>query len=263
MPKPTINALELKAMDAVFEMRGGFLLDFSDADYALFLEDLGITVVREPGISKAKHLRAFIRSAEPSLAARLLEGLLAHRRERDHDDELVEEFATIRRAIERLRSSGLTLATPGPHVLTSDYAKELDEGIRERLAAGNFSGAISLARTFLENVLIELRRELVATPKPHKGDLMVLYKDVSKALGIDDQREDLDEHFKTVARGLSQVVHGLAPIRNEMSDAHPRTRAPAAHHARFVVNAAKTVATFLIESHAFQRDKGRLPNPPV
>lgn len=259
MSKPTINALEVKAMDALFGTDVGRILDFTDADYAMFLEDFGVRVVREePRLSKGKHLRRFLRSADPDLAARVLERLLAHRRERDHDDQLVEELATIRRAIERLRSSGVTLATPGPHVLTSDYAKELDDGIRERLAAGNFSGAISLARTFLENVLIELRCELVATPKPHKGDLMVLYRDVSRALGIDDQRGDLDEHFKTVARGLSQVVHGLAPIRNEMSDAHPRTRVPAPHHARFVVNAAKTVATFLIESYAFQRDKGRL-----
>jgi hypothetical protein len=54
------------------------------------------------------------------------------------------------------------------------------------------------------------------------------------------------------------VVNGLAPIRNKMSDGHARERKPEAHHARVIVNAAKTVATFLVESYLAQRERGLL-----
>jgi hypothetical protein len=114
----------------------------------------------------------------------------------------------------------------------------------------------------LEAVLLELERRLLAVPIDHKGDLQRLFKAVAKQLRIDEGRADLDDNFKQVVRGLVQIVNGLAPIRNKMSDGHPRTRKPAAHHARVIANAAKTVAAFLIESYVFQRDKGLLPTQP-
>jgi hypothetical protein len=57
-------------------------------------------------------------------------------------------------------------------------------------------------------------------------------------------------------KGLILVINGLAPLRNKMSDGHARSRKPAPHHARFAVNAAKTVAYFLVESYAYQLEKG-------
>jgi hypothetical protein len=46
-----------------------------------------------------------------------------------------------------------------------------------------------------------------------------------------------------------------------MSDGHARERKPETHHARVIVNAAKTVAVFLVESYLFQRDKSLLSGP--
>jgi hypothetical protein len=110
----------------------------------------------------------------------------------------------------------------------------------------------------LEAVLLELELKLSSTTGDHKGDMQRLFKAVAKQLRIDEDRVDLDDNFKQVVRGLVQVVNGLAPIRNKMSDGHPRQRKPAAHHARVTVNAAKTIATFLIESYLFQLGKGVL-----
>jgi len=52
------------------------------------------------------------------------------------------------------------------------------------------------------------------------------------------------------------IANGLAPLRNKMSAGHARERKPAAHHARVVVNAAKTVSAFLVESYSYQIGKG-------
>ena len=43
-----------------------------------------------------------------------------------------------------------------------------------------------------------------------------------------------------------------------MSDGLARERKPETHHARVIVNAAKTVATFLVESYVVQRERGLL-----
>lgn len=171
-----------------------------------------------------------------------------------------------RKTFEPRRSTHPSVSFPPTEVeldiLSDAYVRELSSKCDARLATGDLEGAITAARTMLEAVLLELERQLTPTPGDHKGDLQHLYKAVAKQLRIDEGRADLDDHFKQVARGLLQVVNGLAPIRNKMSDGHARQRKPAPHHARMVVNAAKTLATFLVDSYAFQRDKGRLGDPP-
>lgn len=83
---------------------------------------------------------------------------------------------------------------------------------------------------------------------------------MAKKLRLDERRPDIDERFKEVVRGLVMVVNGLAPLRNKLSDGHARARKPAEHHARAVVNAAKTVAVFLVDSYRFQASSGLLGN---
>ena len=73
-----------------------------------------------------------------------------------------------------------------------------------------------------------------------------------------------DDFSRGILQALTEtmVANGLAPLRNKMSDGHARERRPAPHHARVIVNAAKTVATFLVESYVFQRDKELLTASP-
>lgn len=147
-------------------------------------------------------------------------------------------------------------------VLSDEYITELSDKCTLKLAAGDLDGAITNARTLLEAVLAALEERLTGTRGDYKGDLPKQFKQVAKLLRMDDERPDLDDRFKDVIRGLVMIANGLAPLRNKMSDGHARERRPAPHHARVIVNAAKTVATFLVESYAFQRDKGLLTASP-
>lgn len=119
----------------------------------------------------------------------------------------------------------------------------------------DLDGAVTVARTLLEAILSELETRLAGGKGNHKGDLPKQFKQVTKLLRMDDQRPDLDERFKDVIRGLVMVANGLAPLRNKMSDGHARERKPALHHARLVVNAAKTVSAFLVESYVYQLER--------
>ena len=143
-------------------------------------------------------------------------------------------------------------------VLSDEYVLELAAKCDTRLAAGDLDGAITTARTLLEATLAELEGRLAGSRGDYKGDLPKQFKQVTKLLRMDDERTDLDDRFKDVVRGLVMVVNGLAPLRNKMSDGHARQRKPAPHHARVVVNAAKTVAAFLVESYLIQVEKGLL-----
>jgi hypothetical protein len=144
-------------------------------------------------------------------------------------------------------------------ILTDVYVRELSAKCDERLASGDLDGAITVARTLLEAVLGELEQRLAGQRRDHKGDLPRQFKAVTKLLRMDEARTDLDDRFKDVIRGLVMLVNGLAPLRNKLSDGHARVRKPAPHHARVVVNAAKTTASFLVESYLYQREQGLLP----
>ncbi len=167
--------------------------------------------------------------------------------------------------IARRRASGaVTLPEPvhASDVLSDEYVRELAGKCDSRIASNDLDGAVTVARTLLEAILSELEARLAGSKGNYKGDLPKQFKEVTKLLRMDDQRSDLDDRFKDVIRGLVMVANGLAPLRNKMSDGHARERKPAPHHARVVVNAAKTVSAFLVESYLFQSEKGMLPSAP-
>ena len=161
----------------------------------------------------------------------------------------------------RRRASG-AVALPDPvsstDVLSDGYVRELAGKCDSRLASGDLEGAVTVARTLLEAVLSELERRLAGAKGDYKGDLPRQFKQATKLLRMDAERSDLDARFKDVIRGLVMVANGLAPLRNSMSDGHARERRPAPHHARVVVNAAKTVSAFLVESYNYQIETGQL-----
>lgn len=158
------------------------------------------------------------------------------------------------------RRSTCAVALPEPEhahdMLSDEYVNELSDKCDLRLASGDLDGAITVGRTLLEAVLGELELRLAGERGDYQGDMPKQFKAVTKLLRMDEQRPDLDERFKNVIRGLVMIANGLAPLRNKLSDGHARVRKPALHHARVVVNAAKTVASFLVESYQCQKNKG-------
>lgn len=118
-----------------------------------------------------------------------------------------------------------------------------------KLAEKDFDGAITNARSLLEAVLSEVEHEL--SPEsllPYDGDLLKLYKRVQKLLNLEPSRTDIAEPLKQVLGGLANIVAGIAGLRNKMGDAHVRSFQPAKRHAVLVVNAAKTLAAFIVET---------------
>jgi hypothetical protein len=130
-------------------------------------------------------------------------------------------------------------------VFIDEQAKKCDR----KLAENDFDGAITNARSLLEAVLCDVEQELSPeNPPPYDGDLVKLYKRVQKLLNLEPRRTDIAEPLKQVLGGLASIISGLSGLRNKMGDAHVRTYQPSKRHATLVVNAAKTLAAFVVET---------------
>lgn len=129
------------------------------------------------------------------------------------------------------------------HLFIDEQIKKCDKKIVE----GDFGGAITNARSLLEAVLIEIERKLDPDAKAYDGDLPKLFRRVRAELLKEETDENVSGMLKQVLGGLSSIVHGLASMRNVMSDAHAAGYKPEKRHAKLAVNASKTVSDFIVE----------------
>lgn len=130
-----------------------------------------------------------------------------------------------------------------------------------RLEDGDFTGAITSARSLVEGVLQQIEALLDPEPPKYNGKLSPLYTRVYNRLNLDPGREDLDNTIRQVLTGLISVISGLAPMRNQMGDAHPFEYRPRRHHAELAVNAAKTIVNFLDGTLTYQQEQGLVALP--
>jgi hypothetical protein len=165
----------------------------------------------------------------------------------------------------RVRSLDGTLidAESIPEDLPEPSAESIDAQIRKcraKLEVGDFDGAITNARAFIEHLLLAIEHELSTEPPPQfDGDLGRLFNRVRTLLNLEPSRKDISDALRQVITGLASIIQGLATMRNKMSDSHGTSYKPARHHAKLAVNCAMTLADFLFETKAYQQSKGFIP----
>jgi len=157
-----------------------------------------------------------------------------------------------------VQQSNLVTVDAPMNVDTDSRIEEQIEKCRQKIQSGDYEGAITNARSLVETLLTSIEKELDPKAPDPDGDLVKTYNRVRTLLNLDPSRKDISDALKQVLTGLSSIIHGLATMRNKMSDAHATSYKPARHHAKLAVNAAKTVYDFLFETMAYQREKGAL-----
>ena len=160
-----------------------------------------------------------------------------------------------------VREMGAPRVKLDPSARVPDQATQLtiDENLRKceaKLSEGDYSGAITNARSLIEAVLIGVEKDLDPMVPQYDGDLVKLYRRVQKQLNLEPERKDISEPLRQVLSGLTSIVNGLAAMRNKMSDAHAATYRPSRHHAKLAVYAATTLADFIFETMSYQRLRG-------
>jgi hypothetical protein len=101
-----ISGLDLRVVENVLEMGGGYVLDFTDRTFAEFFAEHGIEInhlrYTTAGTSKAKRLRTFLKGTPPPLTGRVLAALLQHRLAWKPDGLTPETVDAYRKLVERL-----------------------------------------------------------------------------------------------------------------------------------------------------------------
>jgi hypothetical protein len=112
------------------------------------------------------------------------------------------------------------------------------------------TAACSLVEAVCRSILIEL-----GLPLPPKKDIDGLLRAVQEPLGLSPGRTDLppeiEQDVRQVLGGLTSVLKGVGALRTHGGDAHGRERGFRrldARIARLAVNAASSMALFLIET---------------
>jgi hypothetical protein len=123
--------------------------------------------------------------------------------------------------------------------------------------ASDPAGAITAARSLLESVLKHILDAEGVAYSPAEN-LPKLYGKAAEVLKLARAQHN-EQDVKRVLGGCHSVVDGLASLRNNLGDAHgpsPRAVAPAQRHAALAVNAAGTIAMFLVETWQEQMSDG-------
>lgn len=130
------------------------------------------------------------------------------------------------------------------------------EKCNDKLENGDYSGAITNARSLVESVLLSICSEYEECQESNIHNILQQYKNVQKHLNLSPGRTDIDNVLKQVLTGLSSIVNGIAATRNKMSDAHATTYKAYKHHAKLIVRSAITIVDFLFETKEYQKEKG-------
>lgn len=143
-----------------------------------------------------------------------------------------------------------TILCNGLKELGSQYIEEQIAKCEEKIQNQDFDGAITNARTLIESVCLFVLEES-AIEYNRDGDLPKLFKKVYNALKMDPALYP-EDGIKQTLSGIISVINGLSNLRNEMGDAHGRSKTkyykPTDRHAILAVNAAKSVSEFLYAS---------------
>ena len=267
---------QIRAVDEIFDMKSGYVLDFSNRTFAEFFEDeFGIDIddagYETNGTSKANRLRTLLAQADLGLVEAVLRKLLDHKQNLSaysnpfvYDDESANAAEKSERDGQRLDGLILELQSSSELVATQElqrFAEVINfDTVNRDLARARDAArtdpedAITSACSTLESVFRSILVEL-GEPLPSKKDIQGLYGAVKGPLGLSTSRNDVPDTIRrdvlTVLSGLQSAIQGIGALRTHAGDAHGRERGFSRIDSRIAVlgiNSANTLALFLLET---------------
>lgn len=128
------------------------------------------------------------------------------------------------------------------------YVRSIAERASADVDSGNFDSALTKSRTLLEEIFCYVIERADAQPEG-KGNIGKLFSQVKDLYNM-HAGADVDQRINEIVSGLNKVVSGLGGLRNAQSDAHgvgEKRMAISSYHAQLAVNAAVTVAEFILQ----------------
>ena len=138
------------------------------------------------------------------------------------------------------------------HEISNVFINEQIDKCNKKIVDEDYDGAITNARSLLEEVLLSIESKILGYKSEYDGNLMKLYKRVSKILNLDPNDASTENNLNEITRGLTSIISGLSGISNNLSDRHAQKYKPDKRHSILCVNSSLIICKFLFESYNFQ-----------
>ncbi len=232
-------------------INNGFVLDFSNSEFDVFtMESIGIPIQTKYQLSKGASLTKYCNEADPEDVTHLLSDLLTYYEleclTKDLDKTQRNRYDKCKALINR-ETRGLSIVIPAVNKIDREYIHSIALRANKDIDDGNYDSAITKSRTLLEEVfcyVIEAKEELPS----NKGDISKLYAQVKDLYNMHASKE-IDARINSLLSGLEKILKSITEMRNESSDSHGigvRRVSIRDYHARLFVNAALTMADFIL-----------------
>jgi len=256
-PQVTIpNKIDLvdKGVLSSFFNDGGYVLDFTTEKFDQFTsQSSGIALCAYYRQSKGKSLAAFTTYGEIAKVVKLYDDLIRYYEfnfAAQFQDDLsrTKQLEQLKAILNKYRGDGVSLSSvPAIKNVTYAYIREMSERAQKDIENGDYDSALTKSRTLLEEVfchVIEKRGE--QTEK--SGEIRNKYNQVKRLYNM-HQDAETDHRINGLLSGLEKILTAIAEMRNGSSDAHgvgSRRIKIKSYHARLFVNAAQTMADFIL-----------------
>lgn len=132
--------------------------------------------------------------------------------------------------------------------LTLDNVRDILNECDLHIHNGSYGAAITMAKTLLEGVF----KEIIRTESPEllevHQDFPVLKKKAFEIIELSTNNEAYDKDLKKLVGNISTIADTVNSIRNKVGIGHEAIDKANLSHALLVVNAAKTVTTFVLQT---------------
>lgn len=253
-----------------FFNRGGYVLNFSTAQFDQFTQSsVGIPLCSVYRLSKGKSLEEFTRTGETDKVVKLYDDLLryhaAHFQQEIADDPSIgKQIQRLKAILDKYRTGNAdaVVATPAIKNVDYHYIREMASRANDDVEKGDFDSALTKARTLLEETFLHILEKMGIEPES-PGKIRQLYNQVKTCLNM-RQSPSLDKRVNGVLSGLEGILTAIAEMRNGFSDSHgvgQKRIVIKKHHARLFVNAAQSMADFILSVEEAKRRETIPPQP--
>ncbi|MCR4691300.1 MAG: abortive infection family protein [Lachnospiraceae bacterium] len=148
-----------------------------------------------------------------------------------------------------VRKCGEKVEVQAPAIkqIDREYIRSITERALQDVDQKNYDSAITKSRTLLEETFCYVIEQMGEKPAT-SGQISDLYKQVKNLYSMHTDG-NTDRRINTLLSGLEKIVSAISEMRNKDSDAHgvgAERVEIADHHARLFVNAALTMADFIL-----------------
>ena len=248
--------------------RGGYVLDFSTADFDAFtLESVGVALCTSYGLSKGKSLNAFVSEADDTTVTKLLIDLfeyyeLTYAKELAGENEYAAIHKRCKPIVHRVKTIISTSVLPVEDLkekFSSEYiSSQLDMMVH--MQSKNPTEAIGKSKELIESCCKTiLENSSIAIDK--KWDLMRLVDETVKLLKITprDIPDSAPEAIaiKNLLQNMKNIAQNIATIRNAYGSGHGRSasyKGLEERHAKLAVGSSLTLVNFLWDSYERRKE---------